>query len=126
MTPTEERSSRTGSFASLPSEEPFPGVRRRALSASQLTLSRYEFEPGASFPLHSHPQEQLTLVEAGSVEMTIAGSPQRLAAGEWSIVAPQVEHGITAGGDGARILAIVSPARAKPEEYRLSGEAGGG
>jgi quercetin dioxygenase-like cupin family protein len=110
-----------GSFSSLPTEEPFPGVRRHALTTSRATVSRYTFAPEATFPLHSHPQEQITLIEAGSVEMSIAGERVELAAGSWSVVEPEVEHGITAGDQGATVVAIVSPPRDAPDDYELSG-----
>lgn len=124
MRPVAASPAKTGSFADLETEEPFPGVRRKALSTERLTVSRYAFEPGATFPLHSHPQEQLTVVEQGVVAMTIGGSERRLEAGGWSVVDPGVVHGITAGADGARILAIVSPARVSADDYRISEQGG--
>jgi quercetin dioxygenase-like cupin family protein len=111
-----------GRFSSLPADEPFPGVSRRALTTDRATVSRYTFQPEAEFPLHSHPQEQITLIEAGSVEMTIGGRSVALAAGSWSVVDPDVPHGITAGAEGATIVAIVSPPRGAPDEYELAGE----
>ena len=109
-----------GRFDSLPVDEPFEGVRRHAFTTSRATVSRYSFKPGAAFPLHRHPQEQITLVEAGTVEMTIAGEPSWLGAGEWSVVASEVEHGITAGPEGARIVAFVAPPRLAIDEYEIS------
>jgi quercetin dioxygenase-like cupin family protein len=111
-----------GSFGSLPADQPFPGVRRQALTTRRTTVSRYTFAPAASFPLHSHPQEQITLIEAGSVEMTIAGDRLDLETGDWSVVEPQVEHGITAGAGGATVVAIVSPPRDAANDYELSSE----
>jgi quercetin dioxygenase-like cupin family protein len=110
----------TGSFAELPREDPFPGVSRHALTTPRLTMTRYTFEPGAKFPIHSHSQEQVTVVEAGAVEMTIAGSVSRLEAGDWSVVEPDVEHGIIAGGDGARLLAVVAPPRSSSADYEIA------
>ena len=107
-------------FDELPSEQPFEGITRRALTTAQMTITSYAFEPGATFPLHSHSQEQWTLVERGSVEMTIAGEPTPMGPGDWSLVDPGVQHGITAGGEGARILAIVSPPRASSGEYEVA------
>jgi quercetin dioxygenase-like cupin family protein len=109
-----------GSLDALPTDQPFDGVTRRALTTSRMTISSYAFEPGATFPLHSHAQEQWTLVEQGSVEMTIAGRSARMGVGEWSLVEPGVEHGITAGDEGARVLAIISPPRASADEYDLA------
>ena len=50
------------SFDALPAEEPFAGVTRRSVTTTRMTIASYAFEPGASFPLHSHLQEQWTLV----------------------------------------------------------------
>lgn len=110
----------TGSFNTLDSEEPFPGVLRQSFSTREATVSRYTFSPRANFPIHRHAQEQITLIEQGSVEITIAGEQSELGAGEWSVVAPEVEHGITAGPRGARIVAVVVPRRERSDEYSIS------
>jgi quercetin dioxygenase-like cupin family protein len=112
-----------GSFAELDAEEPFPGVRRSAFDTEHATVTRYEFEPGATFPLHRHPQEQITLIEAGDVAFTVDGAVERLGPGGYSVVGAEVEHGITAGAGGARFVAIVIPARAAADGYTVTGAA---
>jgi quercetin dioxygenase-like cupin family protein len=121
-----EPAAAAGSFDALPSEEPFDGVTRRALTTARMTINSYAFEPGATFPLHSHSQEQWTLVEQGSIEMTVAGRAARMGVGEWSLVDPGVEHGITAGEEGARVLAIIAPPRGSADEYELADAPGRG
>jgi quercetin dioxygenase-like cupin family protein len=103
--------SRSGRFDEVEAEEPYPGVRRRTVQAEQATVAEYAFEPGASFPLHSHPQEQVTLVLDGDVELTADGRAERLTTGAWSVVPGGVAHGVRAGADGARIVAVVVPRR---------------
>lgn len=110
-----------GSFDALEPEHPFPGVERRYFHSERATVSRYEFQPGASFPLHRHPEEQLTFVERGEVAFTIDGVEHRLGPGAWSVVGGEIEHGITAGPEGAAILAIVSPRRASSDAYTVVG-----
>jgi quercetin dioxygenase-like cupin family protein len=110
---------RIGARDELPPESPFPGIERRVLDTEVATVTWYEFEPGATFPLHRHPQQQVTLVEEGSVEMTIADGVERLSAGGWSVVPGGVEHGITAGESGARIVAVVVPPRAGADAYEV-------
>ena len=100
-----------GSFGGLAVEEPYDGLRRRTFDSEGATVNEYTFEPGARFPLHRHSQEQITLVTEGDVELRAGEETSRLAAGDWSVVAGGVEHGITAGPAGARILAIVVPRR---------------
>ena len=80
-------------------------------------MNEYSFEPGASFPLHRHPEEQITLILEGSVELTVQGDTSILEAGGWSVVGGDVEHGITAGPEGARIVAIIVPRRASVGAY---------
>ena len=104
-----------GSFEALEADEPYPGLQRRAFDSEGATVTEYRFEPGAAFPLHRHPQEQITLIAEGEVEMTIDGQVSPLRAGDWSVVGPEVEHGIRAGRNGARILAIVVPRRSGPD-----------
>ena len=108
-----------GRFDELEAETPFPGVVRHALSTDEATITEYRFEPGATFPQHHHPQEQITLILEGAVELTAAGETSTLTPGGWSVVAGGVPHGITAGAEGTRFLAILVPRRA-PGAYTLS------
>ena len=113
----------TGTFDELDADEPFAGVRRRVLDTDRATVTRYEFEPGAAFPLHRHLQEQITIVEEGHLEMTLDGVVSELGRGSFSVVGPEIEHGIRAGDGGATVLAIVIPPRASPDAFTVTGEA---
>ena len=112
-----------GSFADVAADEPYPGVSRRTLDAAAATVNRYDFEPGATFPRHRHAQEQITLVLEGSVELTVGGRTKALAVGDYSVVPPDVEHGISAGEAGASFLALIVPARAGANAYTVIEEA---
>ena len=98
---------------------PFPGVTRRSHETPMATVAAYAFEPGAEFPLHSHPQEQITVVLEGEVECEVAGETHDLGAGETIVIASGVEHGIRAGEHGARFLAVVVPPRAGRDDYTI-------
>ena len=110
-----------GNFDAIALDEPYPGVRRAAFDTSRATVTRYEFEPGAVFPMHRHPQEQITVLEAGEAEFTVGDDVRVLRPGAWSVVPPGVEHGLAAGRSGARLLAIVVPRRERPDAYEVSG-----
>lgn len=103
-----------GSFAEIAGETPYPGIDRRVLTTSKATVQEYRFEPGASFPLHHHPQEQITLVIDGDLSFSAEGATRTLSAGMWSVVPGDATHGITAGASGARFLAILVPPRKEP------------
>lgn len=104
-----------GDLEALPVEVPFAGIARRAFTTARATVQEYRFEPGASYPLHSHLQEQITLVLDGDLTFSSGGETSALAAGQWSVVGAHVEHGITAGSSGTRFLAVLVPPRGEGE-----------
>jgi quercetin dioxygenase-like cupin family protein len=108
-----------GSFADLPVDDPYPGVTRRTVDTSAATVNRYDFEPRATFPRHHHPQEQITLVLEGSVVLSVGDRKRELAAGGYSVIPPDVEHGISAGEEGASFVAMIVPARATAHAYTV-------
>jgi quercetin dioxygenase-like cupin family protein len=112
----------SGRIDELHADSPYPGVVRRAFDGRGATVTVYEFRPGASFPVHRHEQEQITLIERGTVRMTIGERELELAAGGWSVVPPGIALGITAGDAGARFTAIVVPRRHAPHDYEEVGE----
>ena len=100
-----------GTFEQLGTEHPYEGISRRILTTDKATVQEYRFDPGARFPLHRHPQEQITLVLEGEISMSADGQTHELGAGTWSVVPGGIDHGITAAPTGARFLAIVIPPR---------------
>lgn len=103
-------------------EHPFPGVTRRTNQTAKATVSAYAFEPGAQFPIHTHPEEQITVVLEGTVVFEVEGEAHELGPGETYVVAPELEHGLRAGSAGARFLAVVVPRRVAPDAYEIKGE----
>jgi quercetin dioxygenase-like cupin family protein len=103
-----------GGFEEIRAENPYPGIARRVLTTSRATVQEYRFDPGATYPLHQHPQEQITLVLEGDLVFTGDGDAHDLSAGAWSVVPGDVLHGITAGPAGTRFLAILVPPRKEP------------
>jgi quercetin dioxygenase-like cupin family protein len=75
--------------------------------------------PAAVFPRHRHSQEQITLIQRGEVRFTVGNIDHRLRAGGWSVVPPDVEHGLEAGEEGAEVLAIVIPPRDRESPYTM-------
>jgi quercetin dioxygenase-like cupin family protein len=106
--------------SNLSADTPYPGIRRRTVDCNQATVVQYTFEPGATFPLHRHPQEQITVVRDGALEITAGGQTHRLSQGDWSLVVGGEEHGITAGEKGASFLAILVPRRDRNETITLT------
>lgn len=109
-----------GRFEELLSEAPYEGIDRRVLTTPEATVQEYRFGPGAQFPIHHHPQEQITVVLDGDVIFSARGERRSLGPGEWSVVEGGVPHGVTAGGSGARFLAILVPARNASRNVHLT------
>lgn len=79
------------SAAAVAASQPRPaGSTRTDLQRHDLSISgrevlqaRVDFAPGASFPAHSHPGEEIIYVLGGTLEYEVAGSkPVRLKAGD--------------------------------------------
>jgi quercetin dioxygenase-like cupin family protein len=102
---------RAGSLSQLTEREPFPGVVVRTFESERATVNSYEFAPGAEFPGHSHPQEQITLVGGGEIVFHTPLGGTRLGPGDWKIVGPHVPHRVTAGPTGAKVTALLVPRR---------------
>jgi quercetin dioxygenase-like cupin family protein len=103
-----------GSFEEIAAEGAYPGIARRVLTTAKATVQEYRFDPGATYPLHQHPQEQITLVLDGDLVFNADSDAHELSAGAWTVVPGDVPHGITAGPAGARFLAILVPPRKEP------------
>jgi quercetin dioxygenase-like cupin family protein len=88
------------------------GVARQVLGHdAELMLVRVTFEQGAVGYVHSHPHRQVTFVESGQFDFTLAGATTRLSAGDSVFVAPGVPHGTVALEAGS-LIDVFAPARA--------------
>ena len=89
-----------------------PGVTRQVLGHDpELMMVRVTFEKGAVGYVHSHPHRQVTFVERGEFDFTLAGATTRLSAGDCWFVPPGVPHGATAVEAGS-LVDVFTPARA--------------
>ena len=99
-------------WASLPEEEVYAGIFRQTISGDKQTMVRYRYAPSSVFPLHSHPQEQITLVISGEIVFTVAGQEMTLSAGQTAIIPSGVEHGARViGTEWVETFNAMSPRR---------------
>jgi quercetin dioxygenase-like cupin family protein len=78
-------------------------LQRQDLSAPgrEVIQVLVEFAPGASFPRHSHPGEEIVYVVAGSLEYAVEGSPPvTLDAGEVLFIPAGAAHAVSNVGNG--------------------------
>lgn len=74
-------------------EEVLEGVTRQRHSGETFTVVRYTYQPGSVFPVHSHPEEQLTIVHSGTIEFEVNGEPLVLEGGMFAVIPGGVPHG---------------------------------
>lgn len=110
---------RLESLDSLPWEEVYPGVRRRIAGAERMTFTTYRFAPGGRFPKHSHAQEQVVLVQEGSMTFVSPGQTVTVTRGHLLVIPPNVPHQATAGPEGAALMSVVVPARQSTTDYTI-------
>lgn len=91
-------SAQVHAWSTLPEEEVYPGIFRQSISGARQTMVRYRYAPGSEFPLHSHPQEQVTLVVSGSITFAVGGAEVKLGAGQVAVIPGGVEHGARVDG----------------------------
>ena len=101
-------------FADLGSVAPqriWDGVVGRTVHGERLTFSVVELESGIAVPEHSHENEQVGMVVAGSLTFTVGSETRELGpGGSWCITA-HVPHSVVTGPDGAVVVEVFSPVR---------------
>lgn len=94
-----------------PWEELGGGISRQILCYDdQLMMVRVRFEAGAVGAVHHHPHRQVTLVESGRFQVTVASEVGVLEADDSFFAAPDVEHGVVALEAGV-LVDVFTPAR---------------
>ena len=99
------------------------GMFTRVFSGSDAMISVVRIEPGRSGERHSHPQEQWGLCLRGSGIRWQDGAEIEVGEGDFWRTPGGVEHGFTAGPNGALIYDVFAPPR---EEYAKKGSGFGG
>lgn len=95
------------------------GLRRAVVDGEKMTLTRYEFQAGASFPQHRHDEEQLTLCLSGRLDFTVDGEEHRLTEGGILVIPGGSSHGAVAGEHGAEVVCVVTPKRSGTDSMEI-------
>jgi quercetin dioxygenase-like cupin family protein len=105
-------------FLSLAAGEAYelaPGAIARALFGERGMLNLVKLEPGAEVARHSHPHEQLGLILSGSMTMVVGDESYDCGPMDAFVMPGGLEHGGTAGREGATLIDVFMPVR---EDYR--------
>jgi quercetin dioxygenase-like cupin family protein len=88
-----------------------PGIERRMIWGERLMICRLHFQPHVVTAVHSHPHEQMTIVERGRVRFTIDGQERIASQGEVLHFPANVAHGATMLDEEVVLVDIFSPLR---------------
>lgn len=94
------------------------GMTARIFPGDDAMISIVHIEPDKAGSIHSHPQEQWGLCIRGSGTRFQGGEKIEVTAGDFWRTPGGVEHGFSAGADGALIYDVFAPPR---EEYKKHG-----
>ena len=101
----------TRDWTRIPVEHIAHGIERQMVWGERLMVCRLRLAPGVVTAEHSHPHEQITLVEKGRVRFLIDGQEREVAAGDVLHFPPGVRHGATILDEQAILIDIFSPIR---------------
>jgi len=91
--------SRVLSWENVEAMEVYPGITRQEIVSTTSTIVRYTYQPGCVFPIHQHPEEQLTVIHSGEIEFSVAGERVVLRGGQVAVIPGGVPHGARVTGN---------------------------
>lgn len=98
----------------IQSKELVSGVVGHYLHGTDATFGYVELKQGSRVPDHSHPNEQITYILDGQLQMVIGGEEFLLEAGMCHIIKSDVVHSAFAATD-CKLIDVFTPVR---EDYK--------
>lgn len=90
-------------WSQIDEEQLNPLVSRRVIHTEKLTIARLLLRKGAVVPLHDHENEQVTMMESGSLRFVIAGEETIVRGGEALRIPPHAPHMVEALEDSVAV-----------------------
>jgi len=87
-----------------------PLLGRKMIHSQNMTIARIRLRKGAVVPIHSHANEQVSMVESGVLRFTISGEERILRSGETVVIPPDAPHLVEALEDSLAVD-LFSPPR---------------
>lgn len=95
-------------------KEIVPGITGYYAHGEKMTLGYVELLEGASIPMHQHPEEQITYIIEGQLDMIIDGKPFSLTSGMYHVIPSHTPHTAVAK-TFCKLIDAFSPVR---EDYK--------
>jgi len=87
------------------------GLFFRPVFAQNVSLNFVTFPPNSGFPSHAHPEEQISIVREGEMDITFGEITQRVKPGDVIVFPPDVAHAGKTFESACRLIGIFSPPR---------------
>lgn len=78
--------------------------------ATEVSVIRQRQQPGGTNPAHSHDREEVLVLLAGTLRVTLGDEPARMEAGDTVIIPAGTTHKLENVGDGDADWLIIAPA----------------
>lgn len=98
-------------WSTIPTERVADGIERQMIWGNRVMVCRLRFSPHVVTAVHTHPHEQITIVERGRVRFNVAGADRIASAGDVLHFAAEVAHGATMLDEEVVLIDIFSPVR---------------
>ncbi len=98
-------------WTSIPVERIAAGIERQMIWGDRVMVCRLRFVPHTVTAVHSHPHEQVTLVERGRVDFFVDGQRRTASAGDVLVFPSNIQHGATILDEEVVLVDIFSPLR---------------
>ena len=98
-------------WSAMPVEHIAPGIERQMIFGDRLMICRLRFKPHVVTAEHTHPHEQMTIVERGRVRFIVEGDDQIATAGDVLLFPSGVRHGATMLDEEVVLIDVFSPIR---------------
>jgi unsaturated pyranuronate lyase len=98
-------------WSGVPVERVGDGIERQMVWGDRVMVCRLRIAPRTVTPVHSHPHEQVTLVERGPVQFTIDGQTRIVHTGDVLVFPSHIRHGATMLDEEVVLIDIFSPPR---------------
>ncbi|SRR5579871_2772271 len=96
-----------------------PLISRRVIHAERMTVCRIRLKKGAVVPMHSHENEQITMLESGALRFIFDQEEKIIHAGDTLDIPPHAPHRVEALEDSIAVD-LFSPVR---EDWRRGDDA---
>jgi len=91
-------------------EQMNPSFARQVIHGENITVARVYLKKGCLVPEHSHPNEQISMLEQGTLRFVIGGVEKVVKAGQVLHIPPHVPHSAEALEDSVAVD-LFSPIR---------------